>query len=135
MYQAYFAIEKEMKATGWHGERAELISSFTKGKKRSLKELTAVEYNQFIGSLKKMNSRESETKEDWQNSPENLMRRKLWNLFVKQMNFTPDRFQNWIVQYGKFHKPLNSHTHNELAQLLTQAELVYKSYINEINKK
>jgi len=130
-YKEYFAIEKRMKAAGWHGDRAELISDFTAGKKDSLKALSNMEYRGFIASLQTFEGNAN----DWQNSPNNRMRRKLWYLFVRKMDYTTEQFNEWVVKYGKFHKPLKEHNADELTQLLTQVELVYKSYINQINKK
>ncbi len=39
-YGQYFALEKKLKQSGFDGERADLISQFTDGKKTSLRELT-----------------------------------------------------------------------------------------------
>ncbi len=132
-YKAYFAIEKKLRATGWYGDRAELIESFTNGRKSSLRELTDREYKTFIAFLTTSGKQVAEDT-GWQNSPENKMRRKVYSLFVYKMHYTPLEFQKWIVKYGKFHKPLQEHTHDELVELVSQAEKVYQSYINEINK-
>ena len=132
-YKEYFAIEKKMRSMGWHGDRAELIESFTNGRKSSLRELSVKEYRAFIASLNADKKAKPEDN-DWQNSPENIMRRKVYSLFVYKMQYSEPQFHKWCVKYGKFHKPLQEHTYNELVELVSQAEKVYASFITEMNK-
>lgn len=125
-YHIYFALEKKLKATGMEVDRSELIHAFTQDKKTSLRALTDDEYRDFIRTLKQSLSQQNT---DWQNSPENKMRRKVYYLFVRQMQYTKEEMNAWCVHYGQFHKPLYYHDYNELVKLLTQAEKVYKSYV------
>lgn len=117
---------------GFDAERTELIATFTDGKKSSLKKLTNTEYNLF---LKWLSERFNLTlKKDWQNSPANIMRRKIWVLFVQKMNYTDEAMQEWVVKYGKYHKPLSKHTTAELTILLAQAERVYETFAKAIRQ-
>ncbi|MBN2668768.1 MAG: hypothetical protein JXR60_06020 [Bacteroidales bacterium] len=134
-YKAYFTIEKKLKAQGFVGERADLIEQFTDGKKSSLRELTDRQYKAFIIWLTNQASgNSSNTKEDWQKSPANIMRRKVYSLFITKMDYSEDEFNAWLLKYGKFHKPLQEHSEHELVQLTSQAEAVYKSWVKEIHK-
>lgn len=136
-YAQYFAIEKKLKSQGFDFERHELISQFTDNKKDSLKGLSYFEYAEFLRWINKkfaaMPSPEQELKDKCQ-----LMRRKLIALFYKMNYRTPEgksdmvRINQWCAKYGKFHKELNGHSYQELTQLLTQAEAVYKSYIQSL---
>jgi hypothetical protein len=117
---------------GFEPERADLIETFTNGKKTSLRALSSREYMNFIDYLKRTFKLKSGGK--WQNSAENKMRRKLWSLFVHKMGYDEAMLKAWVVSYGKFHKPLKQHTKAELIELVSQAELVYKSWLKEVRK-
>ena len=139
-YGQYFALEKKLKASGFDGDRTALVSQFTDGKKTSLRALTDRQYKAFILWLnnyanaptvgKNKNERGS-----WQDTAENRMRRKIYSLFVTKMGYEKEQFYAWVVKYGKFHKALQEHNNNELTALTTQAEQVYKSWVEEINKQ
>jgi hypothetical protein len=134
-YKQYFAIEKQLKKQGNHLTRAEMIEDFTKGKKSSLKDLTDGEYKELIIQLNRViGMTKANPKNDWMNSPENKMRRKVWGLFIRKMHYTEEGFRLWLKKYGKFHKALNEHSREELTQLVTQAKSVYASFLKEVNK-
>lgn len=131
-FKTYFALEKRLKSNGFRVDRKELVETFTDGKKTGLSKLSYSEYGAFISWI---SSRFDFGKtEDWQNSPENKMRRKIWKLFVYQMKYSEAELENWCLTYGLFKKPLNQHTHDELTQLLSQAEIVYQSFIKGLRK-
>ncbi len=127
-YAAFFAVKKRMEKSGDESTRQEIISDFTDGSKSSLKELSDQEYNLLIrkltDSLKKS--------EKWQQTPENVMRRKIIALFVHQMGYTMSGLNDWCLRYGKFKKALNGHSKKELTELVTQAEFVYQDYLKRI---
>lgn len=131
-YKEYFMLEKAINKQGFEVERKELIGSFTKNRKESLRALTSAEYIDFIAWLKK--TFKLENRSHWPNTPGNRMRQKLWGLFVIKMGYSPITYKNWLVKYGKFHKPIEEHNYKELTQVVTQAELVYKSFLGEIKK-
>jgi len=134
-FKQYFAIEKQLKKQGNHLTRAEMIEDFTQGKKSSLKDLSPWEYKELIIQLNRtLGMTTANPKNDWMNTPENKMRRKIWGLFIRKMHYTEDGLNLWLLKYGKFHKALNEHTKNELTQLVTQAENVYASFLKEVNK-
>lgn len=132
-YSTYFAIEKRLKELGAQPDRAELIATFTEGKKSSLKDLSDMQYKMFCNWLsQKLSTKEAENARF--NSPANRMRRKVIALFAK-MDYTIDdkadmeRINKWCIKYGQFHKQLNDHTAPELIKLTAQVEQVYKSYL------
>jgi len=131
-YRAYFSIESKLKSMGFKEDRSYLIDVFTDGKKDSLKALTSREYILFIAWLKEKFSLKSRTKKN--GTVDNRMRQKLWVLFVRKMSFSQADYEKWVITHGKFHKPINKHTHQELVALVSQAELVYTSWLQEVKK-
>jgi hypothetical protein len=131
-YAQYFAIEKKLKNQGFEFERSELIQQFTSDKKSGLTELSAWEYKEF---LKFLNTNFKLNNPDDQKEKCQVMRRKLIALFHKMNYKTEDgkadmpAINGWCEKYGKFHKKLNFHNYSELTEIITQAEKVYKSYI------
>ena len=134
-YKAYFALEKKLNQAGFREERKEIIEDFTNGEKSSLKELTAEEYKQLTKQLQKLlgTSVKREAKQDWMNTPENRMRRKIIaNLrrcgFTKDGKADIERINHWATTHGHAHKPLNDYNKKELVKLVTQSE----NYLNKI---
>lgn len=132
-YSAYFAIEKKLKLQGFNFDRSELVSQFTANKKSGLKQLSHFEYNEF---LKFLNSKFiANGPADLQKEKCQAMRRKLIAIFCKMEYKTEDgradmhAIEGWCLKYGKYHKKLNSHSYNELTEIITQAEKVYKTFI------
>lgn len=137
-YAAYFALEKKLKALGYPFHRSELIFQHTKGQKQSLTELSHIEYTELIKHMQALIGEREHGKAD-------RMRKKIISLFrhmgyewqvgtTQVVKADMDRINRWCEKYGKFHKPLNHHNLSELAQLTTQAEQVYASYLQEIDK-
>lgn len=132
MYKAYFAIEKKLRLKGYCLDRKELIHDFTQGEKNSLKALSDVEYKTFIKWLELTFKDIHFTQKS---NPENNMRRKLIALLVHQVGFSMQQLDEWCIQYGKAHKPLNDNNYEELIDLVTQAEKVYATYVKGITKQ
>jgi hypothetical protein len=156
-FASYFAIESKLKQRGFDCDRAEMISDFTNGKKSSLKSLNSHEYREFINHLNRIiantapkvpqsaihnpqsaiGNPQSAIQKDWQQTPENIMRRKILALFYKmgyRANGKTDiqKVNTWCANYGRFKKELNAHKHDELTQLVSQVEKVYKSYLETL---
>ncbi len=128
-YKAYFTLEKRLRRAGFNDHRSDLILPFTEGRTESLQELSPWEYQQFISWIKASFDLQEE---DWQQSPENRMRRKIYALFIYHMGYTKEGLENWCIKYGKHHKGLNDHNYNELVNLVTQAENAYTSFTKAI---
>lgn len=134
-YKPYFALEKKLKEKGFEGDRKDLISQFTEGKKDSLKSLTHWQYKEFIVWLNSFVNGSAGTKQTPEYHQRQLLRRKIIALFHK-MHYKLDdgkidikRVDEWCLKYGKFKKILNYHTYNELVQLVTQVEKVYETFL------
>lgn len=138
-YKHYFAIERSMIQLGFKFERSELIDQFTEGKKTGLKELTESEYLAFTTWLHTSFIKNGITKQPLEKKSEalNKMRRKLLALFFK-MGYHYDgktdvkAVDSWCRKYGKFHKGLNEMDGVELPAVITQAENMYKTFIEGI---
>lgn len=130
-YSKYFALEKKLKQSGHFPDRADVISEFTEGKKTSLKDLSNIEYIRLTSWLNNTLMNEKHTT-NWQNTPENKMRQKLWVIFCKEMRYTQEAYEEWVIKYGRFHRPINDHTKEQLQLVLVQAEEVLKSFTKSI---
>lgn len=134
-YKAYFALEKKGNQMGFKETRQEIIEDFTNGEKSSLKELTPQEYKELIKQLSKTfkTSVKREAKQDWMNTPENKMRRKIIaNLrrcgYTENRKADMERINHWATTHGHAHKPLNDYNKEELVKLVTQSV----EYVNKI---
>lgn len=131
-FKHYFALEKKLRNSGMKLERSELIHGFTGGRTESLRDLTAAEYEQLIRQMNNMVHK--------QHVADNLntMRRKVIALLCKcgyvTAHQTADmsRINTWCVTHGHRHKPLNEYNGVELPKLITQAELMYTKFLNEL---
>lgn len=134
-YAAYFAMEREVKQIGFNVDRSELVSQFTDGQKNGLTDLSDFQYQEFLRWLRPIiQEAKNDHQENWKNSPENRMRRKIIALFIHRMGYTYKELDEWCVKSGEFKKALNDHTYNELTKLVTQAEKVHASFIQQLNK-
>lgn len=140
-YSRYFVLEKQIKAKGLPIDRKELLIQYTEGKISSFKDpqLTEAVFRGFCNWVEK--SYEVKKKEDWQNTPENTMRRKIIALF-KEIGYTVaggkadmKAINTWSIKKGYLHKPLNEYTLKELPTLVSQAEMVNRSCIKATTKK
>ena len=138
-YAAYFAVEKQvMQQTGNSLDREDLIAQFTDNRKSSLSDLTAFEYKEFLNWLK--TAFKPKPKADWQDTPENRMRRKIISLFMHMRYTLPngkadmDKINDWCIKYSLTHKPLNDNNATDLTRIVTQAQFVYKSFLKNLNK-
>ncbi len=132
-YAAFFAIYKQMNSAGFTQTREELIEQYTEGEKSSLTELEHIQYTEFCSWLRRTFQTKDSGNPQWQQSPENKMRRKLFRIFVTEMKYSKTDFENWFIKYGMFHRPLKDHSKEQLQLVLTQAEKVLGSFIRGIN--
>lgn len=133
-YSAYFAIESQLKNAGFDGNRSDLITQFTDGKKSSLTQLEHIEYTEFLKWLR-ATFQTGHQSADWQKSPQNKMRQKLWRILCHEMRYTEAQMHQWVEKYGRFHKPLKQHNHQELTQLVSQAEIVLQGYYKDLHNE
>lgn len=130
-YSAFFRIHKRIQDTGITIERSEIISDFTNGNKQSLQQLTPWEYNELLNWL----NRTFPVGVYPPVSQLNVMRRKIISLFRK-MGYQEkgkadmERIYAWVLKYGLLKKPFNQYSFDELPQLVTQVESMYKKYLN-----
>ena len=134
-YSAYFAIEKKLNLAGSKTDRAELIHTFTDGKKTSLKDLTEYEYKEFINHLNLLLQHALKTVND----SETRQRRKIIALFCNMGYTQGDKsdmvaINLWCEKYGHLKVKLNGYHGADLAKLVTQAEGVYQTFISNIYK-
>lgn len=132
-YSEYFALEKQLGESGYQLTREEIVAQHTKGQKTGLRQLTNKEYYSLLKMLRDMLAKTEDPALA-------VMRRKIISL-MRRMGYEMDgkadmkRIYTWVKRYGKFHKPLNSHTKAELAALTTQVELMYNSHLQEVHKQ
>jgi len=105
--------------------KADLVFSFSGQRTSSSKELTANEAAQLIQYLGTLPNIKTQC---------NVMRRKIiakahkmrWEIAGKA---DMDRIDNWCITKGGFKKPLNDHNYDELVQLVTQFNQMYKKFV------
>lgn len=134
-YNAFFSIESRLRTAGVIIPRDELIYDFTEGKKTGLKQLTDWEYREFLNWL----NRTFPHTPDLNSIRSNAMRRKIIGIFSKmgwRENGKADmeRIYAWVLQYSILKKPLNDYTYEELQKLVSQVEIVYKKFIENVEK-
>ncbi len=133
-YKEYFAIESKLKNQGFEVERSDIILQFSEGKKKGLSQLTHWEYKELLKWLNLRFGTATVVQPKVLNPAENLQRRKVIALFCKQgyvKNEKPDmyRINGWCMSHGHLHKMLNNYHGADLTKLVSQAEQVYKTFI------
>jgi len=131
-YSKYFAIEKKLKQSGMHIDRAELIADFTEGRTSSLKGLTPADYRELTNLMSAM-LRNNDFKDD----KANRMRKKVIALLCQcgyTSNDRPDmqRINEWCIKRGHAKVELNEYRGNDLLKLVYQAEQFYKTTFEQL---
>lgn len=134
-------LHQLLNQTGKMNEKAELVKHYTKDRTTSSKEMYYYEVASLIAHL-----------ESYQNTfsksaaaapvPDaaDKMRKKIIALAHEMKWELPggkadmQRINNWCVNSGRFHQPLNAHSDVELAHLVTQFERVHISFLKAIAK-
>lgn len=130
-FAQYFALEKQLKATGYKADRSDLIADYTGNRSTSLKELTPHEYN---GLIRFMNEQLQPFKQK-QEDKNRRQRRKVIALFCNMHYVTADgkadmkRINDWCIKYGHLHVELTYYSGADLTRLVSQAENTYKTFI------
>lgn len=111
--------------TGLLHMKAELVYSYSGNRTSSSKELTMTEAAALISYLKSQPNEQAQCQQ---------MRRKIIAKAHKmrwEKNGKADmqRIENWCMQYGGFKKRLNDHTYNELVQLVTRFDNMYRKFV------
>lgn len=144
-YKEYFAIESKIKKQGFDIERSDVIRQFSNGRKQGLSQLTAFEYQELLRWLnRKFGNDRTTTPKTAQNHPEfnekeDRQKKKIIALFC-QMGYVKDgkadiyRINGWAMKYGHLHKKMNDYHGADLTMLVSQAEEVWKTYIDGLSK-
>jgi hypothetical protein len=125
MYKQFYAILKTLNGRGIDLSKDELVSDYTNGRTKSLKEMTPYEYKQMIINLNSFVSNSDALKED-------KMRKKILSI-AHELNWTlPNgkidwpKLNAWLLKYGYLHKELNRYKLSELPQLVSQIQQLLK---------
>jgi hypothetical protein len=129
-FRHFFATEKKLRNTGLYYDRAELVEEFTKGRTKSLRDLSASEYTDLVVFMNQLVGKDDFTKA-------NDMRRKVIAClakagYKKDGQSDIERINAWCISHGHGNKELNAYTIEELPKLVTQAEIVYNKFLNEL---
>lgn len=110
-------------------QKANLVLGFTGGRTEHSSEMSRAEAADFIKYLKSQDPDEQAC---------DRMRKKIISMAHQCGYRIPgtekvdtQRLDDWCRKYGQYHRPLNSHSKEELTRLVTQFENVYKSYLNK----
>ena len=144
-YKEYFAIESKIKKQGFDIERSDVIRQFSNGKKQGLSQLTPFEYRELLRWLNQRfgpNQQKPKTNPKIHpefNEAEDRQKKKIIALFCK-MGYVKDdkadiyRINGWSIQYGHLHKKMNDYHGADLTKLVSQAEEVYKTFVDGLSK-
>lgn len=147
-YKEYFAIETKIKKQGFEIERSDVIKQFTSGRKQGLSQLSNWEYRELLLWLNQRFGNKvnevSKPKQDPKQHPdfnkkEDRQKKKIIALFCKMgyvKNEKADiyRINGWAMQYGHLHKIMNEYHGADLTKLVSQAEEVYKTFVDGLSK-
>jgi hypothetical protein len=109
-------------------DKGDVIISFTGGRTNSSRLMSFNEAEALIGHLKSM---------DPQTTGADKMRKKIISL-AHEMNWKLEsgkidmkHINDWCKKFGYLHKVLDEYSYDELPQLVTQFESVYKDFIKK----
>ena len=132
-YKQFFTVFKKLTSIGHKESRQELVYQFTSGRTESLRDLTTSEYKSLVyflnESFQALNQKVIQA--------ETNKKRKVIALFC-QMGYKVgaqadiNRINAWCISHGHLKKRLNYYSGADLNKLVTQAELVYKSFIQSV---
>src|SRR5665213_2265385 len=125
-----------LSANGLMAEKANIVLGFTQGRSESSKELTEGEAREMIDWMQSLTPGPSPKKE--RGDAENKMRRKILSIayemhLAKAGDWKTAMFHIDAFCKGPkslFKKGLNKHSYKELAQVVSQFEMMYKKYLN-----
>ena len=109
--------------------KQELVWSFSNQRTSSSRELNVHEAQALISYLKNLDPKEVAAEK---------MRRKIISKAHKLRWELPDgkidmqRVDGWCITYGGYGKKLNQHAYDELVQLVTAFDRVYRHYISKV---
>ena len=129
-YKAFFPLHSRLQSLGYKMDKEEILLTHTDGRTDSLRALTDEEFNGLIVHLRAVLEK--------QHSDQAVQRqRKKVIALMCQMGYVTeedkpdmDRINAWCETYGHLHKRLNYYFGNDLTKLVSQAEAVYKSFID-----
>lgn len=105
-----------------------LVQQYSNGRETSTTELTYEEAEALLNDLRRLTDSDDK------------MRKKIIH-WARRMGWEKNgkadmkRINTWCIASGYLHKELNLYTHKELPELVSQFELVFKSYLKTVVKK
>ncbi len=102
-------------------ERAAYIDAFTQGRTGSLRALTKYEAMDMIRALDSPDGRSADTQ---RKKVISYARAAGWTRHNGKADM--ERINNWCIQYGHGHQPLNDYTPEQLPKLIYQAQQFFK---------
>lgn len=114
-------------------ERHAFVLDFTKGRVKSLKELTVREARTMISSIANNDTSVNDNSlQAMRNKLFGMAHEMRWQTAEKKIDI--ERVDAWCVTYGYGHKKLKDYTYNELPKLITQFRAVYEDYLKNLVK-
>lgn len=107
-----------------------MVLNYSNGRTNTTKELTYAEADLMIRNLNREISYEGSPGDKMRNKILSLGHEMYWQKKGRKIDM--DRINGWCVKYGYLHKPLDDYTDNELPELVTQFEKVYKDFLKGI---
>lgn len=115
--------------TGLMEHKEGLVLCFTCNRTTHSREMTEIEANELIGYLRQQPDRAEKMRKKILSMAHEMGWHQLKNgRYVIDMS----RVDGWMIKFSYLHKSLNSYKYKELPTLVTQFELVYKSFLNKV---
>ena len=117
-------------------DKEAMVQSFTGNRTTHISEMTTYEA---IALLRSVNGRSDsiDPNRKFIPKPGDKMRKQIIAM-AREIGWSKDdkadmpRINDWCVQFGLYHKPLNAHNEDELRHLVTQYKKVYKSFLKAV---
>jgi hypothetical protein len=112
-------------------QKADLVTSFTKGRSESSKELTNDEAKEMITYLTSITDASDAASQKMRRRIISMAHEMHWHLPGTQA-INMQRLNEWCENFSYDKKKLNAYTYNELPKLVTQFKIVYKDYLSKL---
>jgi hypothetical protein len=124
------AIHTLLHLRGLMDEKQNIIRTFSDNRTDSSRAITDHEADELITYLQKLDKKSEE---------DDKMRKKILSM-AHEMSWRiagtgridMARVDLWCITYGKFHRRLDQHSHNQLPELVSQFEFMYKRFLNAL---
>ena len=133
-YRHYFALEKRLQKAGYQIDRAELVAVLTKGRTRSLRELSHIEYTHLINQMRQFAAERATYDMEIERK---RLRSQVLAIATRTGLKDPNdwrKFNSFMKERSLLKKPLNKYNLAELDALVRQFRGIEANYKKSAGK-